>query len=134
MDTSGSVHLLFQSTQRERPLLPDNDIEVVAHGLQTRVALSPGWGSEDNQAFGDACMDDIQRTHRPAGIVEKPLIVARVEDDALLRGRMFGSEVRGDVRDDRSSVVAVMVNRSTGKSVQFRWFEDIPPMLGLIPI
>lgn len=50
-------------------------------------------------------MDDIQRTHRPTGIVKEPLILARVEDDALLRGRIFGSEVRDDVRDDRSSVV-----------------------------
>lgn len=79
-------------------------------------------------------MDDIQRTHCPAGIVEEPLIFARVEDDALLRGWIFRSEVRDDVRDDRSSVVAVLVNGSTGKSVQFRWFEDIPPMLKLIAI
>lgn len=93
------------------------------------MALSPKWRSENDQILGDACMDNVHRAHRTAGVVEDPFLFARVEYNALFRGRKLCREVGDNVRDNGAGVVAMFVNSRTRKGVEFCRFENIPPML-----
>ena len=72
VDVAGSVALHLQRTRLERPLLADEDVEVVVGGVETRVALGAERRAKDDEVLGDARVDDVHRAHRAAGIAEHP--------------------------------------------------------------
>ena len=67
------VALHLQRARLERPLLADEDVEVVVGGVEARVALGAERRAKDDEVLGDARVDDVHRAHRAAGVVEHPL-------------------------------------------------------------
>ena len=67
------VALHLERTRLERPLLADEDVEVVVRGVEARVALGAERRAKDDEVLGDARVDDVHRAHRAAGVVEHPL-------------------------------------------------------------
>lgn len=74
-----SVPLHLQRARLERPLLADEDMEVVVGGVKARVALRTERRAKDDEVLGDARVDDVHRAHRAAGIVEHPFGAVRVD-------------------------------------------------------
>ena len=72
MHVTGAVPLHFERTGLERPLLPDEDVEIVVGDVQARVALCAEWRAKDDEVLGDAGVDDVHRAHRAARVVEYP--------------------------------------------------------------
>ena len=103
MHTPSRIPLHLERTRRERPLLPNEDIEIIIGGVQPRVPLRTEWRSKDNEVLGNAGMDDIHGTHGAAGIVEHPLVLVSVE--TYVGGRVRGREVCDDVVDHARWVV-----------------------------
>ena len=91
------VPLHLQRARLERPLLTNEDMEVVVGGVEARVALRTKWRAKDDEVLGDARMDDVHRAHRAAGIVEHPFGAVRV--DRYARVGIGGGEIGEDVRD-----------------------------------
>ena len=79
VDVTRSVPFHLQRARLERPLLSDEDMEVVVGGVKARVALRTEWGAKDDEVLGDARVDDVHRAHRAAGIVEHPFGAVRVD-------------------------------------------------------
>ena len=92
-----SVALHLQRARLERPLLADEDMEIVVGGMKARVALRTEWRAKDDEVLGDARVDDVHRAHRAAGIVEDPFGAVRVERYA--RVGIGAGEIGEDVRD-----------------------------------
>jgi hypothetical protein len=97
MHVTRSIPLHLQRARLERPLLADEDMEVVVGGVKARVALRTERRAEDDKVLGDARVDDVHRAHRAAGIVEHPFGAVRV--DGYARVGIGGGEIGDDVRD-----------------------------------
>lgn len=128
----GLVHLHLQCTRAKRPLLAAQDVEVVVGGVQARVPLRAQRRPEDDEVLGDRRVDDVHRTHRAAGVVEDPLVLARVERDHFSCGgvlRVGRGKVGDDVGDHGARVVAVRGHRCLRELVEGFGVENIPLML-----
>lgn len=90
-----SVPFHLQRARLERPLLADEDMEVVISRVKARVALGTEWRAKDDEVLSDARVDDVHRAHRAACIVEHPFGAVRVERYA--RVGVGGGEVGEDV-------------------------------------
>ena len=100
---AGAVPLHFERTRLERPLLPNEDVEIVVGGVQARVALGTKRRAKDDEVLGDAGVDDVHRAHRAARIAEHPFGAVGVDGDA--RGRVGRGDVGEDVRYHARRVV-----------------------------
>lgn len=94
---TGLIPLHLQRARLERPLLADEDMEVVVGGVKARVTLRTEWRAKDDEVLCDARVDDVHRAHRAAGIVEHPFGAVRV--DRYARVGIGGSKIGEDVRD-----------------------------------
>ena len=88
------VALHRQVGRVERPLLTDQDIEVIVGGVDARVPLRPERRPEHDQVLRHARVQDEHRAHCAARVVKHPLGRVRVERD------LGGGVGRGEVRDD----------------------------------
>lgn len=66
------IPLHLERTGLERPLLADEDVEVVVGGVEARVPLRAERRAKDDEVLGDAGVYDVHRAHRAARIVEHP--------------------------------------------------------------
>ena len=111
----------------ERPLFPNENVEVVVRGVHARVALGTDGRAEDDEVLGDARVDDVHRAHRAPSVVEHPLRGVGVEGDD--GGRVFRGEVGDDVGDNSVNVIWVCLDRILGEGVEGLGIEDIPAVL-----
>ena len=127
VDLAGAVDLHLQLGRVERPLLADEDVEVVVGGVHAGVALRAHGGAEDDEVLGDARVDDVHRAHRAAGVAQHPLGGVGVQGDR--GGRVFGGEVGDDVGDYGVDVIWMGGDGRLREFVQIAGVEDIPPVL-----
>ena len=66
------IPLHLERTGLERPLLTDEDVEVVVCGVEARVTLRAERRTKDDEILGDARVYDVHRAHRAARVVEHP--------------------------------------------------------------
>ena len=124
---TGAVPLHLQRARLERPLLPDEDVEVVVGGVQARVSLRTQRRAKDDQVLRDARVDHVHRPHRAARVVEHPFRAVRVDRDA--RARVRRGQVGDDVRDHACRVVGRCGERRQLELVQMDRIKDIPSIL-----
>jgi hypothetical protein len=91
------VTLHLQCARLERPLLADEDMEVVIGGVKARMALRTERRAKDDEVLGDARVYDVHRAHRATSIVEHPFGTVRV--DRYARVGVGGGQIGEDVRD-----------------------------------
>lgn len=72
VDVSGLVPLHLESTWPKRPLLANEDVEVIICGMQSSVSLGTEGRTEDDEVFSNGCVNEVHGTHGTAGIVEHP--------------------------------------------------------------
>lgn len=72
VDISRFVPLHFERTWPERPLLANEDVEVVICGMQPTMSLGTEGRTEDDEIFSNGCVDDVHGTHGTPSIVEHP--------------------------------------------------------------
>lgn len=121
-----SLHL--QLSRQKRPLLPNQNIEIIVGSVHARVSLRAQRRSEDNEILGYGGVNDVHGAHGPAGVVEHPFVLVCVEGD--LRGGEGGREIGQDVRDHASGVVVrVGGDGFIGELVQKLRVEDKPSLL-----
>ena len=124
---TGTVPLHLQRARLERPLLPDEDVEVVVGGVEARVSLRTERRAKDDQVLRDARVDHVHRAHRAARVVEDPFRAVRVDRDA--RARVRRGQIRDDVRDHARRVVGRCGERGQLELVQMDRIKDIPSIL-----
>ena len=124
-----SVPFHLQLARLERPLLADEDMEVVVGGVKARVTLRAEWRAKDDEVLGDARVDDVHRAHRTAGVVEHPFGAVRVERH--VRVGVGGGEIGEDVRDHARCVVGRYGERGELQLVEMDRVENIPSILGV---
>ena len=73
MDHSFGICFHGERVGAGSPLLAFEDMEVVVCRVAACVALCSQRGAEDDQVFGDGCVDDVHASHGATGIVEQPL-------------------------------------------------------------
>ena len=100
---TGAVPLHLQRTRPERPLLSDEDVEVVVGGVEAPVSLRIERRAKDNQVLRDARVDHVHRPHRAARVVEHLFRAVRVDRDA--RAWVRRGQIGDDVRDHTRCVV-----------------------------
>ena len=79
MDTSRWVSLHLEGTWKEGPLFTDKNIKIIVRGMQPCVTFCTQGRTEDNEVFGNACMDDIHSAYSSASVAENPLREVGVE-------------------------------------------------------
>ena len=121
------VPLHLQRARLKRPLLSDEDMEVVVGGVEARVALCAERRTKDDKVLGDARVDDEHRTHRATSVVEHPFRAVRV--DRYVRGRIGGGEIGEDVRDHTRCAVGRCGESGELQLVEMDWVEYVPPIL-----
>ena len=102
---SRCVALHLQLGRRERPLLADENVEVVIRGVYASVSFRAQRRAENDDVLRDTRVDNVHRTHGTACVVEHPLRRVRVQRDA--RVRVCLREVLRDVVDHEVDVVRV---------------------------
>lgn len=129
MHTPSRIPLHLQVRRCERPLLPDQDIEVIVRGVQPRMSLRAEGSTEDDEILGDAGVDDIHRTHGAPGVVEHPFGGVGVQSD--LGGGVGGGEVLDDVVRHERGVVGFggVGDGGLGQLVKVGRVKDVPPVL-----
>lgn len=124
---AGAVALHLERAGAERPLLADEDVEVVVGGVEARVTLGAERRAKDDEVLGDARVDDVHGAHRAAGVVEDPLRAVRVE--RYVRARVGRGEVGEDVRDHARGVVGRGGERGELQLVEVDRVEYVPSIL-----
>ena len=127
MHVTGAVPLHLQRARLERPLLSDEDVEVVVGGVEARVTLRTERRAKDDEVLRDARVDHVHRAHRAARVVEDPFGAVRVERDA--RARIGRGEIGDDVRDHPRCVVGRRGERGQLELVQMDRIKDVPSIL-----
>ena len=121
-----------------------DDVEVIIGGVAPSVSFSANGCTEDEKILGDTAMDHIHATtkitttsgdvnayarsivpHRATGVIESPLILARVD----VVGTVRGSKIRDDVLDDGRGIITVGGDRGLGELVELSGVEDVPTVL-----
>lgn len=125
---AGPVPFHLERARLERPLLADEDVEVVVRRVETRVTLRAERRPEDDEVLRDARVHDVHRAHRPARVVEDPLRAVGVDRHAP-RARVRRGEIRDDVRDHTRRVVGRGGERGQLKLVQVDRIKDVPSIL-----
>ncbi len=111
----------------ERPLLPNEDVEVVVGSVHAGVALGTEGRAEDDEVLGDARVDDVHRTHCTTGVADHSLGGIGVEGDD--RRRVLRGEVGDDMRDNGVDVVRMRLDRVLGEGMEGLGGENIPAVL-----
>lgn len=127
MHVTRAVPLHLQRARLERPLLSDEDVEVVVGGVEARVSLRTERRAEDDEVLRDARVDHVHRAHRAARVAEDPFGAVRVERDA--RARIGRGEIGDDVRDHARCVVGRCGERGQLELVQMDRIKDVPSIL-----
>ena len=127
MHVARAVDLHVQVRGVERPLFPNEDVEVVIGGVHTSVAFGTERRAEDDEVLRNACVDDVHRTHRAASVADDPLGRVCVQSDD--GGWVLRGEVGDNVGDDSVNVVRVCLDRVLGEGVEGLGIEDIPAVL-----
>jgi hypothetical protein len=125
---AGPVSLHLERARLERPLLADEDVEVVVCGMEARVTLRAERRPKDDEVLRDARVHDVHRAHRPTRIVENPLRAVGVDRHAS-RARVRRGEIRDDVRDHPRRIVGRCGQRGKLKLVQMDRIKDVPSIL-----
>ena len=76
---TGVVPLHLQRARLERPLLSDEDVEVLVGGVEAQVSLCTERRAKDDRVLRDA---RVRRANRAARVVEDPFRAVRVDRDA----------------------------------------------------
>ena len=79
---AGPVPFHLERARLERPLLADEDVEVIVCGVKARVTLRAERRPEDDEVLRDARVHDVHRAHRPARVVKDPLRAVGVDRHA----------------------------------------------------
>jgi len=124
---TGAVPLHLQRARLERPLLPDEDVEVVVGGVEAGVSLRTQRRAKDDQVLRDARVDHVHRPHRAPRVVEHPFRAVRVDRDA--RAWVGRGQIGDDVRDHARCVVGRCAERRQLELVQMDRIKDIPSIL-----
>ena len=127
MHVARAVDLHVQVRGVERPLFPNEDVEVVIGGVHTSVAFGTERRAEDDEVLRNACVDDVHRTHRAASVADDPLGRVFVQSDD--GGWVLRGEVGDNVGDDSVNVVRVCLDRVLGEGVEGLGIEDVPAVL-----
>ena len=123
------VSLHLQRARLERPLLPDEDMEVVICGMKARMALRTERRAKDDEILCDARVYDIHRAHRATGVIEYPFGAVRV--DRYARVGVGGGQIGEDVRDHAWCVVGRCGERGELQLVEIDRVKYIPSVLGV---
>ena len=121
---TGVVPLHLQRARLERPLLSDEDVEVLMGGVEAQVSLRTERRAKDDQVLRDA---RVRRAHRAAHVVEDPFRAVRVDRDA--RACVRRGQIGDDVRDHARCVVGRCGERGRLELVQMDRIKDIPSIL-----
>ena len=127
MHVARAVDLHVQVRGVERPLFPNEDVEVVIGGVHTSVSFGTERRAEDDEVLRNACVDDVHRTHRAASVADHPLGRVGVQSDD--RRRVFRGEVGDDVGDNSVDVIRMCLDRVLSKGMEGLGIEDIPAVL-----
>ena len=127
---AGAVPLHLEGTGLERPLLTNEDVEIIIGGVQARVTLGAKGRAEDDEVLGDAGVDDVHRAHRAACVAEHPFGAVGVDGQA--GAWVSGGEIGEDVRDHARCVIWGRSNGGELELVEMDGIEDIPLILGSI--
>jgi len=111
----------------ERPLLADEDVEVVVGGVEARVALGAEGRAKDDEVLGDARVDDVHRAHRAARVVEDPFGAVRVDREA--RAWVGRGEIGDDVGDHARRVVGRHGESGQLELVEMDGIKEVPSIL-----
>ena len=128
---AGPIPLHFERAGLERPLLADEDVEVVVGGVEARVALRSERRAKDDEVLRDARVDHVHRAHRAPGVVEDPFGAVRVERHAARAARVGRGEIGEDVRDHAGRVVGRRGEGGQLQLVQVDRIKDVPSILKL---
>lgn len=85
--------------------------------------------TENDEVFGDTCVDDVHRAHGTTSIAEDPLV--RIGVDINLGCWVCSCKIRDDMLDHSCCVIWGGSNSVFCKCMDVGGVEDIPTVLGV---